>query len=167
MGCTGEIYLVYGVEVPASIVWNPGKEEGDVPIIYCINGHNVADGDDKDEIDEYKEDNPDEKVPEVALYAPWDGPGYGAADAMDDVKLSVIVLGDNVFGMGSRHFNDKALLGLVVCNECYLGSAAACPPMEEIQKQDARLIREIQEKLKLDVFPSEFRLHLYFGSLNG
>ena len=85
---------------------------------------------------------------------------------MDKVKLSVIVLRDNACAMGSRHFDNKALLGYVVGNECYLGSASECPPIAEIERQKARLVRDIQERLKLDVFPGDFRLHLYFESTN-
>ena len=164
MGCAGEIYVVYGVQVPASIVWDPGKEDDDDPIIYCVNGHNVAT--DEWKIDNYKEDHPDKTIPEIAFYTEFHGPGYGAA-AMDEAKLSITILGDDAMGMGSRHFKERALVGFVVANECYLGDASACPPMDEIKAQGARLAREIGDKLGLDVLPSDFRLHLYFDSLNG
>ena len=90
MGCQGEVYVVYGVQVPASLVWERG-EEGDQAIIYCINGHNVST--DEYMIDDYKEDHPDETIPEIAFYTEFHGPGHGAAK-MDEAKLSISILGD-------------------------------------------------------------------------
>lgn len=162
MGCQGEIYVVYGVQVPAKIVFDEGNEEDDDVIVYEINGLTVAP--DEYKIEEYEGKKP---LPKIDLYEEFYGPGYGKPDDMDKVKLSIIVLGDNVFGMGSRHFKEKALLGYVVGNESYCGSAVELPAISDIEAQSARLIRDIAEKVKLNVQPSDLRLHLYFSFLNG
>jgi hypothetical protein len=166
VGCQGDVYVVYGVQIPASIVWEhkKGRDGEDSAVIYCVNGHNVAT--DEWKIEHYQDEHPDEKIPTIAFYTEFHGPGYGA-NAMDTAKLSISILGDNALGMGTHHFKEKALIGYVVANECYVGEASECPRMNEIEAQTKRLIADIRDKLKLSVQPSDLRLHLYFDSLNG
>jgi len=156
MGTQGEIYAVYGAVVEASVGYQPGKDQN--PVIYLINGHGVCDDEDGAvsvldklafEVDAYNG---------ITSY-------YGESD-LKDPKLCVRVLG-HTSSMGSRHFDGKALVGYVVCNESYMASASPCPPMDKIKALGKRLVDEIREKLGLDIDTNELRLHLMFDWLQG
>lgn len=188
MGCQGEIYVIYGAQVEAKCEWEAGEEKN--PVVYSVNGHMVCDDED---FMGYQEDPDDEPFttsdgkpvpdgcPKIEFYnGPTGGPGYGASD-MSKAELCVVILGHSgEYGtgdMGARHFSEgfgrkvgalgKALIGFVVCNESYITHASECPSMDEIKASGPRLLREIKEKFGLALSLADFRLHLYFDSLNG
>jgi len=156
MGCQGEIYNIYGVIVDAEEVRSarlkcPNIDQN--PILYAINGHTVTDAD---------LDYPDAEF-FTCQESSVAGIGYGANTKP---KFSIRILGHSNW-MGSRHFDGKALIGYPVCNECYVDRASALPTMEEIAAMKPQLIRDIKEKLGLDIDPSDVQLYLLFDSLNG
>jgi hypothetical protein len=152
MGCQGEIYVIYGVEVDAKLERQVKRDEN--PVLYSINGHMLYD----DNMGDFAED--------AELYNGVQGPGYGAADLTKKLELTTRVLGHSSW-MGSRHFDGKALVGYGVGNECYMDSSSPLPPMDDIKALAPKLVAEIKKKLGLDINPDQLRLHLLFDSLNG
>jgi len=156
MGCQGDIYAVYGVVVEAKV----DREEGEDinPVMYSINGHTVCDED-------MNEDYADAEFRNGV-----DGPGYGAADLTKPLGLTTRILGHSAehtyMKMGSRHFDGDALVGYAVCDECYINGAAELPPMDDIAALGPKLVKEIKEKLGLEISLEQLRLHLLFDSLN-
>ena len=163
MGCQGEIYVIYGVQVEARCEWEASPEGN--PVVYSINGHTLSS--EEDELEGYEG--------EIEFYNGVPTSSYGAAD-MKKAKLIMRVIGHSDW-MGARHFCDgfgkcvgqtgKALVGYVVGNECYLDHASELPSGPEIIAQVPRLIAEIKEKLGLDIKESALKAHLLFDSLNG
>lgn len=155
MGCQGEIYVVYGVEVDAKVERQVDENRGrDPEVLYSINGHMLYD----DNIGDFAED--------TEFYNGIQGPGYGAADLTKKLKLTTRVLGHSSW-MGSRHFDGKCLVGYGVGNECYTDKSSPLPPMDDIKALAPQLVAEIKKKLGLDIDPKQLRLHLLFDSLNG
>lgn len=144
MGCQGEIYNVLGVEVPAKIHRKKGEN-----VWYNINGFVVGD-DYEDDYDFYN------GIPTNC---------YGASD-FKKLELVTRVIGHSSW-MGDRHFEDKALVGVVVCNEAYIDRAAELPPMDQIEAVKPRVVKLINEKLSLDIKEEDLKLFLVFDSLNG
>jgi hypothetical protein len=160
MGCQGEIYNVYGVQLEAKVLWEKGKDQN--PVIYGINGKGFTE--DVDEIGVL--DKLAFEVQEAHLY----GDVYGAADLGKKQKLSIRFMGHNSesgMNMGSRHFNGKALVGFTVCNESYTDKASALPPLGQIMELGPRLIEAIKEELDVEVKESDLGLHLLFDFING
>lgn len=151
MGCQGEIYVVYGVEVDAKVDFKKGSDRN--PVMYSINGHTLCD------------DDMDEDYEEAEFYNGIQGPAYGAADLTKKLELTTRVLGHGEDG--SRHFDGKALVGYGVGNACYIDGSTPLPSMDEIKTLAPQLVAEIEEKLGLNVDPSQLGLHLLFDSLNG
>lgn len=175
MGCQGEVYVVYGVQVPAKVEWARSDRN---PVVYSINGHTLCD--DEDLMGLIKED-PEEKPKgcpdEIEFYNGVPTCYYGASD-MKKMELVMRVMGHSgEYGhgdMGSRHFGDslsdrkgKALVGYVAGCESYWNNASEIANVEDIQAQAPRLIAEIKEKLGLDIDETELGLHLLFDGLNG
>ena len=170
MGTQGEIYVVYGLEVDATVLYEPGEDQN--PVVYGINGRAFCD--DEDELPVL-----DRMVHTEVKYAGISSCGYGALD-LKKAELSVRPLGhsgEHCGDMGARHFGDglgnkigkkgKALVGYAVCNESYMGKSSALPAMNQIVTLNDKLIAEIKEKLGLDIDPSELGLHLMFDWLQG
>jgi len=160
MGCQGEIYNVYGVQLDAEVLWEKSPDQN--PVIYGINGKAFT-----DEVDDIEVlDRLAFEVSEAHLY----GPGYGAADLSKELKLSIRFMGHNDssgMNMGSRHFNGKALVGFTVCNESYTDKASALPPLGQIMELGPRLIEMIKKELDVEVKESDLGLHLLFDFING
>lgn len=165
MGCQGEIYVIYGVQVDAKCEWEAKPEEN--PVVYSINGHTVCD--DKDRAEEAGYGG------EVEFYNGVPTVGYGAND-MSKARLVMRVLGHSDW-TGARQFCEgfgasvgktgKALVGYVVGNESYTDSAVELPPGTEIVAQAPRLVDEIRTRLGLEINESDLRAHLLFDSING
>lgn len=160
MGCQGDIYTVYGVQADAEVLYQRKPNEN--PVIYGINGHGFCE--DPDAIGVLDQLAYEVETCGVSKY------GYGATDLTRDLELTVRFLGHNrAYGMnmGSRHFDGKALLGFVVCNECYADRASALPPLGQIMKLGPRVIKAIKKKTGLEVKESDLGLHLLFDYING
>ena len=169
MGTQGEIYVVYGLEVEATVLYEPGEDQN--PVVYGVNDRAYCD-DDMAEIPVLdRMVHGEMRMSGIA--------GYGTADP-DKVELSVRPLGHSGRhggDMGARHFGEglgtkigkkgKALVGYAICNESYMSSSSALPAMDQIVTLNDKLIAEIKEKLGLDIDPSELGLHLMFDWLQG
>lgn len=178
MGTQGEIFVVYGVELPAKVVYEASYEEN--PVIYQVGESYFCD--DEDFL------NGAEGVLENLAFdgvqhAGIQSSGYGALDP-NNQKLSVRPNGHSgEFGgnMGARHFverNDftseshvggqgKALVGYAVSNASYMNRYESVAPMDKIKEVGPKLIAEIKEKLGVDVEESQLGLHLVFDWLQG
>jgi hypothetical protein len=176
MGTQGEIYVVYGLKVEASVYWEKENERN--PVIYQVGDKGFCDDEDFINSD-------DGVLDKLALggihYAGIRHNGYGALDPMKQ-ELSVRILGHSgEYGgnMGARHFHKevgnkssigkrgKALVGYAVSNASYMNGAEPVAPMDDIKAAAPKLIAEIKEKLGLDVDESQLGLHLVFDWLQG
>jgi hypothetical protein len=179
MGCQGEIYVVYGVQVEAKVEWEAGRDKN--PVVYSINGHTLCDEEDlMGLLRESPEEAPKGCPSKIEFYNGVPTEYYGASD-MPKTKLVMRVLGHSgEYGngdMGARHFSDglgkkvgctgSALIGYVAGCESYWNSASEIADISQIHAQAPRLIAEIKEKLGLDIDESQLGLHLLFDSLNG
>ena len=164
MGTQGEMYVVYGVTVPAEVLWEKGHDQN--PVIYKVGNKAYCDDDEVVDGDEFILDK---LAYEGMKHAGVGVKGYGELD-LDEQELCVRVLGHSGKhggDMGSRHFESKALVGYPVCNAAYWNSAEPCPPMDKIKAIGPRLIADIKETLGLEIQESELRLHLLFDWLQG
>ena len=165
MGSQGEIYVVYGLQVEAKVLYERGENKN--PVVYGINGRAFTDDEDRLPVLE--------RLTHLEVsYAGIYSKGYGALDPMVQ-QLSVRPLGHSgVHGgnMGSRHFSDgsgvgKALVGYAVSNVAYWNTSEPCASMDDIKASGPKLIAEIKEKLDLDVDETQLGLHLVFDWLQG
>jgi len=172
MGTQGEIYIVYGLEVEATVLYARGEDRN--PVVYGINGRAFTDDEDKLPVLE--------RLTHLQVsYAGIQSSGYGALDPAEQT-LSVRPLGHSGEfggGMAARHFirdcdrgdqtgkKGKALVGYAVCNASYVNGSEACAPIKQIQEEAPRLIADIKETLGLDVEESQLGLHLVFDWLQG
>jgi len=145
MGCQGDVYLIFGLTVPATIKSKAGsgRDGWDTPVIYEINGKTVSHDWEAEDIDT------EAGIMHVNLNEP---------------ELSIRVLGHN-HEMGSRHFKGTALLGYTLANECYIDSASQVPEFS-VEKLGPLLVQEIKDQFGLTVDAKDFRLYLVFDSLN-
>jgi len=160
MGCQGEIYTIYGAQVDAEVLYE--KAPDTCPVIYGINGRGFT--------RDLEEVNVLDKLAFEVSECYVAGLGYGAADLSEALELSIRFLGHSPsysMGMGSRHFEGKALVGFAVCNESYLDKASALPPLGQIMELGPRLIEAIKEKTGLELKEKDLGLHLLFDSING
>jgi len=162
MGCQGEIYNILGVEVDAEVYhkgqklqqgqfgfWpEEAEEEGGRDLVYKINGRSFANDEGPEDVDGYN------GVP--TKY-------YGA---IEKPEFIVNALG-NSYAMGCRHFKGKALVGYPVACEAYTSSAVPLPPTKQVEEWKPLLVKEIKEKLDIDVEESDLNLFLLFDFING
>lgn len=174
MGTQGEIYVVYGVEVPATVIWEKAPEEN--PVIYKVGDRAFCDDEDFINGDEAVLD----KIAFEGLhYAGIQSKGYGALDPSKQ-ELSVFIKGHSgefSGNMGARHFCDgfgasvgktgKALVGYAVSNASYMNSSEPVASLDKIEAVSQKLVTDINEKLGLEIKVSELGLHLVFDWLQG
>ena len=171
MGTQGEIYVVYGLQVEAKVLYARGGYRN--PVVYGVNGRAFSDDEDKTPVLE--------RLTHLSMgYAGIQTNGYGALDPAEQ-ELSVRPMGhsgEHGGNMGARHFVEghhanqtgeagKALVGYAVCNASYWNSAEPCASMEQIKAVAPKLIADISKKLGLDVKESDLGLHLMFDWLQG
>jgi hypothetical protein len=142
MGTQGEIHNVLGIITPAILV------ERDR--LYSVNGRTVSTSNYEGRADFIE------------------GDLLGSVEK-DNLVLRVRILG-HTQGMGSRHFSEgdfegtkgNALIGYVVANEHYLASATKLLPQTEIDAMKPRLVRDIKDRLGLDVKERDLELYLVY-----
>lgn len=176
MGTQGDIYVVFGVELPAEVVYERAFEEN--PVIYQVGSAYFCDDEDFLNGAEGVLEN---LAFEGVQYAGIQATGYGALDPSKQ-KLSVRPLGHSgqySGNMGARHFHPGwggsttvgkqglALVGYAVSQASYMNKSSPVAPMDQILAVTPKLIAEIKETLGVDVKESELGLHLMFDWLQG